>query len=536
MGIKELSSDNNAVRVSSHRSVLFLILINVLLMLIFAFFRLLDSDEGFYLMAVEQVWSGKMLYADFFYPQMPYLPYFLSPLAGHGFLTLFASRLVSVLLSLVSLLLFYKALRYMTDDRKTVTTIVFLYVLCAILLTWNITVKTYPWTNLFLMATFFLTVRFQMTKKLFYAVFIGIFLALACNVRSVFLPFMIIYGLALYFSGERRKLPVLTFLLSALVASSYSVYLAVRVPDHFFFNNIGFHLIRVNWWTTWELIYNKVSTCGKLILEPQVFILLLTAVCALKYPESRKQLFSLKNLFVTPPGLAALTGLLIIVIYIIPNQVLKQYYHQAIPFLLLAVTTGVKEFLNSPVARIARIKKSFLIKLIAVVYILGVSPYIVFFIFGVRHFDCSNTIANMRALTDYLKKESTGDPILAEWPAVTVLSELPGVEGLEFLGFEYMLPFEPERKRHYHLAVDADLVELLESQPPEFLIVKDSPVVALRESVEKGYIHEKAFRRLQVYRRNVKTDTLIYIQDEINMGTEPEPVQADYRKDKPQDR
>src|SRR5437016_4568472 len=37
--------------------------------------RLVDGDEGFYLLAAKSVYHGKVLYRDFFYTQMPLLPY-----------------------------------------------------------------------------------------------------------------------------------------------------------------------------------------------------------------------------------------------------------------------------------------------------------------------------------------------------------------------------------------------------------------------------------------------------------------------------
>ena len=38
--------------------------------------RIIARDEGFYLMAMRMIREGKEIYSDFFYPQMPFLPYF----------------------------------------------------------------------------------------------------------------------------------------------------------------------------------------------------------------------------------------------------------------------------------------------------------------------------------------------------------------------------------------------------------------------------------------------------------------------------
>ena len=41
--------------------------------------RLVARDEGFYVYAVKLVLGGQTPYLDFFYPQMPLLPYFYTP-------------------------------------------------------------------------------------------------------------------------------------------------------------------------------------------------------------------------------------------------------------------------------------------------------------------------------------------------------------------------------------------------------------------------------------------------------------------------
>ena len=49
--------------------------------------RLIAKDEGFYVVAAQLVSEGRVPYLDFFYPQMPYLPYLYG-----SFLRLFGSN------------------------------------------------------------------------------------------------------------------------------------------------------------------------------------------------------------------------------------------------------------------------------------------------------------------------------------------------------------------------------------------------------------------------------------------------------------
>ena len=45
--------------------------------LVTALSRLIAQDEGFYVLAAALVGEGRIPYVEFFYPQMPYLPYLL---------------------------------------------------------------------------------------------------------------------------------------------------------------------------------------------------------------------------------------------------------------------------------------------------------------------------------------------------------------------------------------------------------------------------------------------------------------------------
>ena len=67
--------------VQEHRSagstwlvVLAVALAQLLLFWVVSRFRFIDGDEAFYLIAARKVAEGSVVYRDFFYPQMPFLP------------------------------------------------------------------------------------------------------------------------------------------------------------------------------------------------------------------------------------------------------------------------------------------------------------------------------------------------------------------------------------------------------------------------------------------------------------------------------
>src|SRR5215471_634951 len=64
-----------------------------------AYSRMIDTDEGLYLLAVKLVAQGKRPYLDFFYQQMPGLPYVYALWSRAVGISWTSARLFSVLLS-----------------------------------------------------------------------------------------------------------------------------------------------------------------------------------------------------------------------------------------------------------------------------------------------------------------------------------------------------------------------------------------------------------------------------------------------------
>jgi len=67
--------------------------------------RPIDGDEGYYATAARLVSEGQAPYLDFFYPQMPLLPYFYAPVYKVVGSSLANMRLFSVLIGALSLFL-----------------------------------------------------------------------------------------------------------------------------------------------------------------------------------------------------------------------------------------------------------------------------------------------------------------------------------------------------------------------------------------------------------------------------------------------
>src|SRR5205807_1747646 len=63
-------------------------------------FRLVDADEGIYLLNAKEVLNGSLPYHDFFYPQMPLLPYVYGLWMKLFGVSWYSGRLLSALLAI----------------------------------------------------------------------------------------------------------------------------------------------------------------------------------------------------------------------------------------------------------------------------------------------------------------------------------------------------------------------------------------------------------------------------------------------------
>ena len=124
-----------------------------------ALLRFLDGDEGVYAYAAHLAVDGRLPYRDFFYEQMPLLPYVYgawTALAGESW---YAVRLLSALFALASgVLLYALATRRLGDSRYGLAAVV-CYAGSALVFGYFTIVKT------FALATFLLLVAYTLAER-----------------------------------------------------------------------------------------------------------------------------------------------------------------------------------------------------------------------------------------------------------------------------------------------------------------------------------------------------------------------------------
>jgi uncharacterized membrane protein len=121
-----------------------------------AYSRLIDTDEGFYLLAAKLVAHGKHPYLDFFFQQMPALPYVYAVWSRVVGLSWTSARMLSVLLSVALGGLLYWHIERLYSRKTLACLAVLLYALNTLVIAWHSVVKTYALSNLLLFCAYLL--------------------------------------------------------------------------------------------------------------------------------------------------------------------------------------------------------------------------------------------------------------------------------------------------------------------------------------------------------------------------------------------
>jgi len=481
-----------------------LIAVQLALLVFFAFNRLVDGDEGFYLSAAREVAEGHTLYADFFYPQMPYLPYIFSVFAGHGFTTLYMTRLASVLAALLTTILFYLALRKLVTDRATVNILLFLYVFSGSVIAWHSTAKTFAWTDLFLMAAFYFLVWFMRFPRWWQLSLIGVALALAVNTRLVLAPLVLVFYLPMVANSGRRWFNrTLAYVIPMVIVSLPSLKYLINDTKRFMFDNLGFHFMRNPGVEFPQSFYQKLEVIGKILINPQFLIIIILAAIAFWSWKRIGTGRGWRNFLVSPRNVAGITALVLAIVYILPNPTHQQYYVQVIPFVLMASSRGLSSFIESLKSKksVTSLRKT--AAAVAIIYLLGITPYFVVYIGAIRDCDGHTNLDNLRRISDTLNNHGEDGPILAELPLVSVLANKEPVGGVEFLGFEYPLPLDKGEMRYYRLALNEDLERILTQKEVSYYVVVNQPPEELANATEANYELEGTYERFRIYRRKL---------------------------------
>ncbi len=469
-----------------------LLFAHVGLLLFLVFFRILDYDEGFYLLSARSVAGGSTLYTDFFYPQAPFLPYLLSPFAENGFATLHASRLVGAAMCVCGLFAFLFLVSRLAQNAQTKLLVLFLYCFSTLTLIWHSAAKTYAWTDPLLLCSFAVMYLYSVKRNWVFAALAGALLAVAVNIRITLSPVIVLWGWYIWKitknENQNAAVPFFVFVGSTALVSIPSLIMLFTDTNRFLFDNIIFHTMRNPGVGFLQSIVDRLVVIGKLVINPVLLFPLILTVIAIREKKcaDAKKDESTNEQFLK---LSWLTALSISVIYLLPNPIHQQYFVQAIPFALIGGCALKRLPSNRPVLIACR-----------VLYVGMLVPYLYTFVGGVRESDQKSKLTDIRSVVEFLNNGDKSDELIyAETPIIPALASCQTFPELTFVGFEYYLPISDDQKRHYRLPVTADLNTLIDQKIPAYCVVINEPVTELTKVINRQYRETARFGCYRVF-------------------------------------
>jgi 4-amino-4-deoxy-L-arabinose transferase-like glycosyltransferase len=465
-----------------------ILLLQLLLLLTFVFLRLIDYDEGLYLFYSQLVRNGNLPYADFFYPQMPYLPYAYAVASHGGFGSLFLGRLISALVGLFSSVILFWLVYKLTRDATSSLTVFFLYAFNGLTITWHSVVKTHAFSDFFALLSFCCLTGYFLSsaeKHRPWVFLTGIFVGAAVGFRLVLFPLFFVYGLALLVlpAGKTVKGKVdhlLHLLLGTVVGSFLTIYLLIRDPSAFMFGNLGYHMLWGYQVIKMTLI-RRLFTLTEFLLYPQnTLILVLAALGTValvrsirgRRPETREQVMFA----------AAAAGVVLMATALAMSPSQFQYYQQALPYLLICSIPVLRKL----TPRIRMMRPGTVVA--SASYLALVGPFVIIFLFGLRQKNQPCRLNTMRTVVQAIQSNSRCDQVLfTAWPGYAFLSKRKVEPGLETWGGG-VIPFLSSREiARFKLVDDKQVERMLATKEPAVVVEEDWYPPKVKDLIQKNY-------------------------------------------------
>ena len=439
--------------------------------------RGVNADEGFYLAAGREIARGARIYADFFFPQMPYLPWLEGALFRLVEPSLMAGRAVSVAAAALSAGLVTWVAWRRQRDLGAALLVAILYVASALLIASLSVVKTASSSNLCLLIAF---AALALSGDRPLAAF-GAGLAIGCAVglRGPLVPIGLLFGVLAWWRFGWRSLAA--YAAGGLIASLPWVYVLARSPEHFWFGNFGFHALRREISGVAAIFGQKGGIVAKWFLLPQHALVWALALWGL-WREPRWSAWPFAGAVLLAATYAAAT----------PTYL--EYMAQFYPLLLLAALPAV--------AAIA--ERRWIAVGLTVAYLAGLQPLLARPAAGSamaaeRDLWSLGTVAEV---TRVIRRESgPADPVLSWWEGYPVLSGRPGFRGVGFWESNAARKLDAETAHRYRLMRRDDLQAAIRAGEPAVIVVPDGTWDPLRPDIDAGYAMVKHVASVAIYRR-----------------------------------
>lgn len=447
------------------------------IMIPFSSYRLVAGDEGFYVLAAKLVSQGKSLYTDFFYPQMPLIPWVYGAWMKLFGTTWDSARLLSAILtSALGATLFSFLLRY---GRAWAWLGVLLFATNTLVFAWDTTVKTFTLSTLLLFGSYYLLEPGTKLNGSLRFLLAGFLFGLSVETRLFFAGLFPIFAFIIFQRGDPlsgRLKAILLFSLSSAIALLPSFYLLLKDFDVFEFNNLGYHLIRSDrdfesaLHAKWTIVKTVLALRPSLQIDGIQFALLLVFGFA---AELRSWLMTKQTsgAYLIAIGLFGLN--------LIPTPTYVQYFSTLTPFLIVSTIATLR---RSPVLFVILSVVAYLFfahsdlnkYMKSGVGVLGISPG-----------EAQNKTPLALSIIGLKINKSLpeGAQLLAEWPGFLVDSHAAPWPNLEnHFGWKVAHKIGRTSQQKMKIMPRADIAKLIRHSEPEFVLLE-------RKSFDKNYFN-----------------------------------------------
>ena len=294
-------------------------------------YRIVDGDEGTYLLVSRLVAEGQLPYHDFFYPQMFLLPYVYGPwmkLVGYSW---YGARLLSAVFSVMLGLLVYRQTALVAGARAWGVLAVVLFTFSSLAFGWYPLIKTLVLPTLLLFAAYAILSTSSRWRWLASGLLFG--LSVACRVYvNVVAPALVIELYRTERDHRERFMQFTRFAIGVVIALLPAELFFLIDPATFVFNIVGNQVIRtdytsVTWWE--QKTQGPMQLVGirsaEGVASLQFLLLLLVNLAAwVSNALARER-----------PPLASSMAILLILASFVPTPIYTQYFCMPLPFLLV---------------------------------------------------------------------------------------------------------------------------------------------------------------------------------------------------------
>jgi hypothetical protein len=435
--------------------------------------RGVNADEGFYLLAGWRVLGGQRPYADFFFPQMPYLPYLEAVVLSVSGASLWAGRAINVGAASVLGALMALAGAQRSGRLAVGVLVAAAYAANGLLLTYLTVAKTYGVADLMLIAAFLLVAPPQ--RGVTRALAAGACAGIAIGTR---LPSVAVFAVLLVWTAWGGVRTAVAFCLGAAVALLPCLWVASQDPRGFWFGNVEFHALRRELSGLVPILAQKATVGAKCVLLPQNLLLWILAAAGVSLRPRQSVL----------PGVC---GLALAAGYLAATPTYLEYMVQVIPFLLLA---GIPAFA-------VLLQRRALAALAAGLYAAG--------LLLARRDAPDDTLRGeknhlwaldtVHRVSNFVRERSDpGDRILSWWEGYPFLAQREGFVGVGFWESNMAKKLAPDLRRRFHVLDHDEIRGLVEGREPRLIVVPAGTWMDLEEAMAQHYTRAARIGEIEV--------------------------------------